>query len=803
MTTNIDSDTIRKKLVIKAVRNIRKGLRQKEDSTQGMYRPEIKLDLQRSRLLTESYKETEGEPMVIRRAKALERILTGMDLYIQDWEKIVGNNVSTPQGLYFGIDMNWRSVKRIIEEEEGKTLLDGEGRKELAEMVEYWKGRCMSDIQQKMFTGEVLDYWKMSKGSPASWSHWSELGIPNYEKIFQIGFKGIIQEAKDRLAEIDRTVPADYIDQKEFLQAVVISLKAVIHYSRRYAQLARQKAGRSNAPEDSRRLETIAGICDKVPEHPPETLAEALQSFFFIHVVRYMEYSTLGIGVRFDKVFGPYYENDLKNGRINNDEALIMMQLLWVKFHELGLIYSPTLSSVYGGVASLQAITLGGVDSKGNDVTNKMTYLVLETAKRMQTPEPTIAMRYHDNTPRELLSAATDVIRTGIGYPSFFNDKALLPMLDHWDVPPEDAYDYAVSGCVYIEIPGKNITRRAVGGITLPGALMYALTRGINPLTGEQTGVRTPDPLSFKSADDLMDAYIEQVRFFFKRLCIIQNTSQTLYERYLPRPYYSALLDGCIEQGKESKKWAYPSAVSDMCIIIGPTNVSDSIAAIKKNVFEDKTITMEKLLQALGKNWEGHEDIRQMMLNAPKFGNDDDYADTIAAEVQERTAAAMMESRNRFGFPCRGDGSGISATYAAGSVMPATPDGRKAGEPFADATLSPVFGMDKKGPTAVLKSASKISTIKTHNHLLNQKFLPSALEGEMKEVFIDYLRSWGELGISQIQFNVVDPETLIDAQNNPEENADLLVRVAGYSAYFVDLSKGLQDSIIARSQQGF
>jgi len=803
MTTSIDSDNIRKKLVIKAVRNIRKGLSQKEDSQKGMYRPEIKLDLQRSRLLTESYKETEGEPMVIRRAKAPERILTGMDIYIRDWEQIVGNNVSTPQGLYFGIDMNWRSVKRIIEEEEGKTLLDEKGRKELAVMIEYWKGRCMSDIQQQMFSGEVLDYWKMSKGSPATWSHWSELGIPNYEKIFRTGLSGIIRKAEDRLLEIDRTVPVDYIDQKEFLQAVVISLKAVVNFARRYARLARQKEARSKDPDDIRRLKTISEVCEKVPEHPPETLAEALQSFFFIHVVRYIEYSTLGIGVRFDKVFGSYYENDLKNGRITHDDALVMMQLLWAKFHELGLIYSPTLSSIYGGVASLQAITLGGVDSEGKDITNKMTYLVLETAKTMKTPEPTIAMRYHDNTPRELLSAATDVIRTGIGYPSFFNDKAILPLLNHWDVPPDDAYDYAITGCVYIELPGKNITRRAMGGIALPGALMNALNRGIHPLTGEQVGARTPDPLTFKSADDLMEAYLEQVRFFIERLCIIHNTSQTLYERYLPRPFYSALLDGCIEQGKECKRWIYPSAVSDMCIIIGPTNVSDSIAAIKKNVFDDKKITMEKLLEAMWKNWEGHEDIRQMMLNAPKFGNDDDYADTIAAEVQERTAAAMMEFKNRFGFPCRGDGSGISATYAAGSVMPATPDGRRAGEPFADATLSPVFGMDKNGPTAVLKSASKISTIKTHNHLLNQKFLPSALEGEMKKIFIDYLRSWGDLGISQIQFNIVDHDTLIDAQNNPENHPDLLVRVAGYSAYFVDLSKGLQDSIIARTQQGF
>jgi pyruvate formate-lyase/glycerol dehydratase family glycyl radical enzyme len=802
MSMQLGSQEIKDKLIVKAVRNIRR-FGEKEDDLKSMYRPEIKLDLQRSRLMTESYKETEGQPMVLRRAKALERILTQMDIYIQDWERIVGNNVSIPQGLYFGIDMNWRSVKRIVEEEEGKTLLHEEGRKELAEMIEYWKGKCMSDIQQNMFSGEVLERWKISRGGTVMWSHWSELGIPNYEKIFRVGLKGIIKEAERRLVDIDREVPPDYVDQKEFLQAVIISLKAVVSFANRYAEMARQKADQSSDPEDVARLQTIAEICDKVPEHPPETLAEALQSFFFIHVVRYMEYSTLGIGVRFDKVFGPFYENDLKDGRITRDEALRLMQLLWVKFHELGLIYSPTLSSIYGGVASLQAITLGGVDSAGNDITNDMTYLVLETAKLMQTPEPTIAMRYHDGTPRELLSRATDVIRTGIGYPSFFNDKTLLPLLEKWNVPREDATDYAVSGCVYIEIPGKNIARRAYGGISLPAALLHALNQGVEPSNGQQIGARTADPLTFKSAADVMDAYLEQVRFFFDRLCKIENISQTLYERYLPRPFYSALLDGCIEQGKDCRKWAYPSAVADFCIILGPTNVADGIAAIKKNVFDDKKISMEELLRALADNWEGHEHIRQLMLNAPKYGNDDDYADAIAAEVQHRTAEVMAESRNRFGYPCRGDGSGISATYAAGAILPATPDGRKAGEPLADATLSPVFGMDQRGPTAVLKSASKISTVKTHNHLLNQKFMPSALEGEMKDVFIGYLRAWGALGISHIQFNVVDRETLIDAQNNPEKHSDLLVRVAGYSAYFVDLSKGLQDSIIKRTEQCF
>ncbi len=802
MVSKINVENIKEKLVLKTVHNIR-NLKEKENTSKGMYREGIKLDLQRSRLMTESYKETEGLSMVIRRARAMEHILTGMGLYIQDWELIVGNNVPTPQGLYFGIDMNWRSVKRVVHSEEGKTLLNDEERIELDELILYWKGKSMSDIQQDKFSGDVLKYWNMSEGSPGFWSHWSELGIPNYEKIFKIGLKGLIQQAEKRLEELDKEVPFDYIDQKEFLQSVIISLNAVIKLSHRYANMATTMAEETGDRGNRERLLKIAEICKRVPEHPPETLLEALQSFFFIHVVRYIEYSTLGIGIRFDKIFGPFYENDLKNGNITEDEAKHLLQLLWIKFHELGLIYSPTLTAAYGGVASLQAITLGGVDKDGQDITNKMTYLVLETAKYMRTPEPTIVMRYHDGTPDELLYAATGCIKSGIGYPSFFNDRAILPMLKGWDVPLEDARDYAVTGCVYLEIPGKNMARRAYGAMILPLALWYAMNQGIHPLTGEQAGAKTPDPITFKSADDLMDAYLAQCNFFFKKHCRIESICQTLYEKYLPRPYYSALLDGCIEQGKDCRKWIYPSQVTDFCVILGPSNVADSITAVKKAVFDDKSVTMKELINAMQADWKGHENIRQIMINAPKYGNDDAYADSIAAEVHHRTAEVLASSKNRFGYPLRGDGSGISVTYGAGAMVPATPDGRKSGDALSDATLSPGFGMDQNGPTAILNSAAKISTEKTYNHLLNQKFHPSSLEGDMEKVFISYLRSWGNLNISQIQFNVVDRETLVNAQENPEKHSDLLVRVAGYSAYFVDLSKGLQDSIIERSELRF
>ena len=794
------TDLIKSKLVIKAVRNVRRGY-QDEESARGMYRPGIKLDLQRSRYLTESYKETDGLPMVMRRALAFANILKKLDIYIQDWERIVGNAVSSPQGLYFGIDTNWRSVKRVISGQEGEGLLDEEGKAELSELIEYWKGKSMSDRQQETFTGDILKYWKLE--GTFLWTHWSELGIPDYEKIFRIGLKGIIGEVEQRLAEIDREVPVDYIEQKEFLQSTLVALQAMIMYAKRYADYAQQLAEKCTDAEDRRRLNCIAETCRYVPENPPRTLLEALQSFFFIHVGRYIETSTLGIGVRFDKIFGPYYERDLKDGLITREAALELLQLLWVKFHELGLIYSPMLSGIYGGVESLQAITIGGVDAENKDVTNAMTYLLLDTAEGMRTLEPSIALRYHDGTPKELLTRATEVIHAGVGYPSFFNDRALIPTLQKWGVPLQDALDYAITGCVYIEIPGKNIVRRALGALMLPKYLWWALHRGVHPVTGIQWGARTGDPATFTSQEDLINSYLEQVRFFFSRHSKIEKTCRALYTEYMPRPYYSALLDGCIEKGRDSRRWAYPSMVHDFVVIIGTTNVVDSIVAIKKVVFDDRKISLPELIGIMDKNWEGHEEVRQIMLRAPKYGNDDDYADSIAAEVHHRTSAVLAEFTDRFGNPLRGDGSGVSGTYGMALYTPATPDGRRDGEAFADATLSPTQGRDFRGPTAVLKSAAKIDTTRTYNQLLNQKFTPSMLEGDMKETFVNYLRAWGDLDISHVQFNVVNRQTLLDAQRNPANYQDLIVRVAGYSAYFADLSKGLQDSIIARTEQNF
>ncbi|MFH1351408.1 MAG: pyruvate formate lyase family protein [Pseudomonadota bacterium] len=792
------AERLKSNLAIKAVRNVQRGYAE-DDKSRGLFRPEIRLDLQRSRLMTESFKETDGQPMVIRRAKALAHVLENMGIFIREWERIVGYQTADPEGLFHPIDMNWRSVKRLVNSEGGKSLLDDEGRKELDELCEYWKGKCMSDRHQEMFTGDLAKYWKYE--GTFLWSHWSELGIPDYEALLKTGLNGRIKMAEERLDEIDKTVPPDYIDQKEFLQSVIIVLKAVITFADRYASLAREMIKSEQDVKQRERLEQIARTCAWVPANPPRTFLEAVQFFYFIHLVRYLEYSTLGIGLRVDYLLGDYYEADLNEGRVTEEEALEVLQLLWVKFLELGLVYSPLVTSIYGGVASLQAVTIGGTDGDGRDVTNKLTYLVLETAKTMRTIEPSIALRVHNGTPDALLSKATDVIRTGIGYPSLFNDEALIPLLEKWGVPREDARKYAVSGCVYMCIPGKNITRRVIGYFVLGKCLWWALHQGINPKTGEKWGAKTPDPATFKSWKDALGAYLEQVTFFTTRLAQVENTCRELYAKYCPRPFYSAIVEGCIEQGKERTQWTYPSMVHDMVVVIGSTNVADGLTAIKKVVFEDKLVTLPELIGIMDRNWEGREDVLQACLNAPKYGNDEDYADLIAREVHHGTEAAMEKVKDRFGFSMRGDGSAVSATYGLGADTPATPDGRRDGEPFADSTLSPLPGMDKKGPTAVLNSCAKIDTLQTYNHLLNQKFQPQFLEGDLKPVFINYLKTWKEKGIPHVQFNVVARETLIEAQKRPEEFQDLIVRVAGFSAYFVDLSEGLQDHIIARTEQ--
>ncbi|MEW6262994.1 MAG: pyruvate formate lyase family protein [Thermodesulfobacteriota bacterium] len=792
---------LRESVSVKVARNVRQGY-VKDEHTRGMYRTSIRLNVVRNRLLTEAYQATEGEPMVLRRAKALAHILRNLPVYIMPHERIVGHSGATPDDLFYPIEVNWKSAWRAMNADDAREILDDEGRAEMEEIFKYWKGKTLSDLHKNAFKGDLEKYFKYE--GTFLWSLFDSGSMPNFERLFRIGLKGLKKEAEARLQEVIAGIPDNYIDQHDFLQSVLISLDGAIAFAKRYAQRASEDAAKEADPRRKKELEQIARVCDRVPENPPETLQEALQFFWFIYLIKgQIEFANLGGGGRFDLLFYPFYQKDLAEGRITRKEAVELMQHMFVHYEESGEWFSPMITGIYGGVQQLEGITLGGIDEDGNDVTNEMTYIALEAGKGLRQLQPTIALRVHKGTPVELLSAATEVIRTGIGYPSLFNDEVMVPLINNWGTPLKDARNYHVPGCVYLDIPGKNTNaRRASGYFVLPKCLWWALHRGVNPKTGEQYGAPTPDPDTFTDIGEVMDAYLEQVRFFFGKMVKLENTSRSLYRKYAPRPFLSALMDGSIERGQDTQEWAETtSSINAFNIIVGPTNVADSLAAIKKLVFDDRELTMREFIDILDRNWEGHEDLRQRVITRiPKFGNDDDYVDFLAKEVHERSEAVYQEFTNEHGAKWRGDGSGVSATYGLAISTPATPDGRKDGDPFADATLSPMIGRDTNGPTAVLASCSKIKPL---NQLLNQKFLPQFLERENKKQFINYLRSWCEMGVPHVQFNVVDRNTLIDAQKHPEKHGNLIVRVAGYSTYFVDLSKGLQDHIIARSEQGF
>jgi formate C-acetyltransferase len=498
----------------------------------------------------------------------------------------------------------------------------------------------------------------------------------------------------------------------------------------------------------------------------------------------------------------PYYKKDIEEERTTREEALNLVESLWIKFEEMGFIHPPRLFGSAGGGLAWQNITLGGVDQEGNDASNEMSHIILDATKELHSVQPPLCFRYHDRIPKDLVLRAIDTQRTGVAQPAFFNDKMMIPYLLGKGIPLEDARDYAISNCMSWIIPGKSMVyRQGMGMFSFPNCMMLALNQGVDWLSGQPVGYPTPDPLTFKSIDDIIEAIFQQYVFFFEKQAYISNIADALYEEYLPRPLISALIYDGIEMAADCRKWYYFHR--NYVMPSGVNNVADSLAAIKKFVFEEKKITMAELLDALKKNFEGKEGLRQMLLSAPKFGNDDDYVDRIAQELHFRITRETEKFTTYYGYPYDVDGTNAAMGYFLGIDVAATPDGRKAKEPLHDGSVSPVQGQDKKGPSAVLNSVGKIDPLLSCNHLFNQRFAPQFMEGENREIFTQYLKTWSDLGIHHIQFNVIDPKTLRDAQQHPEKHADLIVRVAGYAAYFVDLTKSLQDDIIARTEQSF
>jgi formate C-acetyltransferase len=773
------------------------------------YAPGVKIDVERPRLLTESYRMTEGEPMVIRRAKALAHVLDNMTIFIQPWEIIVGNFASSPDAIQYYPELFTRWVDHAIDNDY-RDMVSDEEREELHEIHKYWRVRSVHGMERSVVPKEVKPYCTGMNHGAFFWLHGSRTGVADYHEVFRLGLNGIIKKAEARLEKISGDPGhylkgEEYIRQKRFLEAAVISLQAGVRWGKRFADLAREMAAEETDEKRKKELEKIAEVCDRVPGEPPQTLHEALQSYFFIVLIaRVIDLQTSGLGDRFDQIMYPVYQKQRDEGTITRDEARTLIEHLFLKMNEFGEMVPPIMGSGTGGgfVVTTRLFTIGGVDKDGKDAFNEMSSITLEARSTLPLTQPTVAIRVHKDTPDQFLSEMTDAIRKQPGVYSLFNDEMMISFITSVGVPLEDARDYAKEGCMRWVIPGKPMGQRALGGMfSLPKSLEYALNQGVNKGSGKKMGASTPDPLTFKSIDHVLDAYFDQFRFFVEKCVAINNITEALDNQYLPQPFLSALMNDCIERGEDLRTYKY--VANSILQPVGQITVTNSIAAMKKVIFEDKKATMAELLEALDNDWEGHEKLRQLFLNAPKFGMDDKYADDIAVELYRRTTQIVRSFKDIYGGDFREDGTGGS-TYFAGSLLTgATPDGRKANDLFNDGTISPTPGTDKNGPTAVLNSIGKIDHINGLTNCLNQKFPPQFLTGDNKEKFMAYLKAFVKLGIHHIQFNIFDRETLLEAQQDPEKHSTMVVRVAGYSAYFSDLNKSLQDQIIERTPQSF
>ena len=767
------------------------------------YRAEVKLCIERAELITDSYKTTEGEPIVIRRAKAMAHYLDHRTLYLLPHERIVGNVASEPCRM-ITFPEKWSGWLDKAIDTEYRMLLEDDKREQLHEIHAYWQGKSVHGMERGLLPKDILYYWFYPNQGVFLWRHGGHVGAPDYPRIFKTGLKGVIQEAKTRLKEISSNpelylVAREYLKQKAFYEAVIISTEAVIRQGKRFAELCLSEAVKEKDPKRKAELEEMAVVCDWVPENPPRTLHEALQFYWFVNlVVRVLDLQTSGNGDRVDQIFYPIYREEKAAGNITYEQAQELVEHLLLKFNEEGALIPPSHPSA--GPLITRVVTLGGVTAQGTDATNEMTYVFMDAKNDMGFNQPALAVRLHPQTPLGLYKKIISSLQKQSGVYSFFNDNMMIPFLTNLGLPLEDARQYGTDGCMRWIIPGKAMCQRALGGtFVLPKCLEYALYQGVDKFSEKQVGPRTSDPLTWTSVEDVMTAYLEQLKFFLHKLVTINNVVDVLDEQWLPQPFLSAVVDGCLEAGKDCREYKYYH--NTIIQPVGQVTIVNSLAAIKKLVFDDKVVTMAELIDAVKNNWAGKEDLRQRCINhVPKWGNDDDYVDLIGREFYTRTNQTFKGFKNIWGYPFNEDGTGASSYYDYSGMTGATPDGRKDRDLFNDGTVSPVIGTDKKGPIATLKSISKVDHAGTFTHLFNQKFTPKEVGKNNGATFIAMLRTFVDLGIHHTQFNVVDRETLLAAQAHPDQYSDLVVRTAGLAAYFVDMTKEVQDQIIARTE---
>lgn len=767
--------------------------------------PEICVE--RAQLLTESYKETEAEPIHIRRAKALEKILSHMTIYIQEDELIVGNHTTKSRSspVFPEFSCKWLEAELDrLEKRSGDVFLISEEKKAiLRDLFPYWEGKTTNERAAALMTPEAKDAQATGVFTVGNY-FFNGVGhiSVDYKKVLSNGLDGIIEEAEAEMKKLDVTDPDD-LKKWHFLRAVVIANEAVIHFAERFSGEAKRLAAKEKNKTRKAELKEIARICKKVPAHPAETFWEALQSFWFIQLAIQLESNGHSISpMRFDQYMAPYFK--ASEGEMTLAQMQELLDLLWIKFNEINKVRDEGSTKAFGGYPMFQNLIVGGQTCEGCDATNELSFMCLQATANTRLYQPSISIRIHDGTPEELYMKAVEVSRLGLGMPAFYNDRFIIPALLSRGLTREDARDYGIIGCVEPQVGGKTEGWHDAAFFNMAKVLELALNDGLDPISKQQLGPRTGDLTTFKTFEDVLKAFQAQMEYFVKLLIISDNSVDIAHGERAPLPFLSSMVADCIVKGKSLQEGgAHYNFTGPQGV--GVANVGDSLTAIRKLVFEEKKVDLAELKEALHTDFDGREELRQMLVNrAPKYGNDNDEADALAREGALIYCREVEKYSNPRGGRFQPGLYPVSANVPLGAVVGATPDGRKAGTPLADG-VSPVSGRDNAGPTAAVSSVAKLDhVIASNGTLLNQKFHPSALKDAAGlRNLMAVTETLFESGGLHVQYNVVSRETLLDAQKDPEKYRSLVVRVAGYSAFFTALDKALQDDIIARTEQVF
>ena len=820
--------------------------------------PEIEAD--RAVLLTESYRATEGEPIITRRAKAFAHICENLPITIRDEELIVGSATKVARGCQVFPEYSFDWLEAEFDTVETRSAdpfhISEEAKATLHEVYKYWRGKTTSELATSYMAEETLLAMQHNIFTPGNYFY-NGIGhvTVDYGKVLKIGYRGIIEEAKAERAKYSFEHP-EYNTRTHFLDAVITSCEAAITYAKRYARLAMETADKCTDAARKKELLAIAMNCANVPEHGAKSFWEACQSFWFIQMLLQIESSGHSISPgRFDQYMYPYYKADLEAGKISPAFAQELMDCIWVKLNDLNKVRDAASAEGFAGYSLFQNLIAGGQTPDGRDATNDLSFMCIQATKHVLLPMPSFSVRVWNGTPHEFLIKAAELTRTGVGLPAYYNDEVIIPALLNRGLTMEDARNYNIIGCVEPQAPGKTDGWHDAAFFNMLRPLELVMNSGADKsgseADGVQIGPRTPDITTMKSFDEFFDAYKEQTNYMLKLLVNADNAIDYAHAERCPLPFQSCMVEDCIGRGKSLQNggaiynFTGPQG-------FGIANMTDALYAVKTLVFEQKKLTMAELKEAVEHNFgedisdtmaqtlttkeisrlaaagkpisentikdtfkriksQGntsdfqrtrYRKIRALIDAVPKYGNDIEEVDSFAREVAYTYSRPLETFKNPRGGQYQAGLYPVSANVPLGAQTGATADGRLAFTPIADG-VSPTAGKDTNGPTASCNSVSHLDHgIASNGTLFNMKFHPSALEGMAGlESFVALIRGYFDQKGSHVQFNVVSRDTLLDAQKNPEKYKSLVVRVAGYSALFTTLSKSLQDDIINRTEQ--